>query len=150
MLNIYEEVSDVMAFADNFLSYYAFIIVLISLVGLFTLSYLFAFFIQEDYYSYLLIISGIIYYLLLLLSVMLPAAAANEAAEIAKSTIKPRGSCIPHSYKDLEMYLRPRLEPSVAMTLWKIYKIDKSLLISSLGTLLTYGMLWGTLGNVYN
>ncbi|GBL97569.1 hypothetical protein AVEN_163014-1 [Araneus ventricosus] len=79
---------------------------------------------------------------------MLPAAAANESAEMAKSTIKLMGSSIPHSYRDLEMYLRQRWKPRVVMTLWKIYKIDKSLLISALGTLMAYGMLLGTSGSV--
>ncbi|GBL97566.1 hypothetical protein AVEN_163011-1 [Araneus ventricosus] len=73
---------------------------------------------------------------------MLPAAAANESAEMAKSTIKLMGCCIPHSYRDLEMYLRQRWKPRVAMTLWKIYKIDKSLLISALGLV---GVYMGTL-----
>ncbi|GBM02600.1 hypothetical protein AVEN_249532-1, partial [Araneus ventricosus] len=80
---------------------------------------------------------------------MLPASVVNVSAEMAKNTINLMGSCIPHSCRD-EVYLRQRLKPRVVMTLWKIYIRDKSFLISSLGTLLTYGMLLGTLGNDQN
>ncbi|GBN66104.1 hypothetical protein AVEN_204401-1 [Araneus ventricosus] len=88
--------------------------------------------------------------MLLLLSIMLSAAAANEAAERARITVKLMRSWIPQPYRDSDMYLRQCLKPRIEMTLWKIYKVDKSLLINSLGTLLTYGMLLGPLGGIYN
>ncbi|GBN66103.1 hypothetical protein AVEN_204400-1 [Araneus ventricosus] len=139
-----------MSYADDFLSPYAFCFVLMGLSGVFWFSYIFAFLKLSDYYSYIFIFSAIIYYMLQLLSVMLSAAAANKASEMARSTVKLMGSWIPQPYRDSDMYLRQRLKPSVHMTLWKIYKIDKSLLINSLGTLLTYGMLLGTLGSAQN
>ncbi|GBO05982.1 hypothetical protein AVEN_107594-1 [Araneus ventricosus] len=148
ILNIYEEVTEVMAFADDFLSYYAFIFVVISMSGLFWFTYIFVFLKQGNYYTYVFIFSGVVYYLLVLLSVILPAAAVNEAAEIAKSNILFMESWIPKPYRDSKIYLRQKLKQSVEMTLWKIYKVDKSLFITSLGTLLTYGMLLGTLGSV--
>ncbi|GBM44734.1 hypothetical protein AVEN_103197-1 [Araneus ventricosus] len=78
---------------------------------------------------------------------MLSASGANEAADMAKGAIKLMESRIPLRYRHSNMYLRQRLKPRVELTLWKIYKIDKSLLINSLGTLLTYGILLGTLGS---
>ncbi|GBN07220.1 hypothetical protein AVEN_4329-1 [Araneus ventricosus] len=148
ILNIYEEVTDAMAFADHFLSYYAFIFVVISMSGLFWFTYIFAFLEQGDYYTYVFICSGIAYYLLVLLSVILPAAAVNEAAEMAKSNILFMESWIPKPYRDSKIYLRQKLKPRVEMTLWKIYKVDKSFFITLFGTLLTYGMLLGPLGSV--
>ncbi|GBN07221.1 hypothetical protein AVEN_4330-1 [Araneus ventricosus] len=150
ILNIYEEVTEVMAFADHLLSSYAFIYVLMSLSGMFCFSYFFAFLKQGDYYVYIFIISGFIYHLLVLLSVMLSASAVNEAAEKAESNIMFRENWNSHPCRDSKTYLRQNPKRSVEMTLWKIYKVDKSLLISSLGTLLTYGMLLGTLGSVNN
>ncbi|GBM12395.1 hypothetical protein AVEN_211576-1 [Araneus ventricosus] len=150
MLNISEEVTEVMSYADDFLSPYAFFFVLIGLSGVFWFSYILAFLQQSDYSSHIFIVSGIIYYMLLPLSIMLSAAAANEAAEMVKSTVKLMGSWIPKPYRDSDMYLRQRLKPRVEMTLWKMYKVDKSLFINSLGTLLTYGMLLGTLGSAQN
>ncbi|GIZ04642.1 hypothetical protein CEXT_164861 [Caerostris extrusa] len=44
----------------------------------------------------------------------------------------------------------PKILPQTALTLWKIYRIDKSLLISAIGTLISYGILVGTLGSVQN
>ncbi|GBL97571.1 hypothetical protein AVEN_163016-1 [Araneus ventricosus] len=150
ILNIYEEATDVMAFADNFLSYYAFIFIMVSMYGLFWFTYIFAISISEDYYSYIFIVFGMAYHMLVLLSVILPAAAVNEAAEMSKSNILFMKSWIPKFCRDSKIYLRQKLRPKVEMTLWKIYKVDKSFLISLFGTLLTYGMLLGTLGSVRN
>ncbi|GBM44735.1 hypothetical protein AVEN_103198-1 [Araneus ventricosus] len=116
--------------------------------ALFWYTYTFAFFKQGDYYSYILLVSGIVYYFLIFLSIILSAAAVNEAAEMAKSKIMFMECWIPQSCRDSKIYLRQKLKPKVEMTLWKIYNVDKSLLISSLGSLLTYGMLLGTLGSV--
>ncbi|GBM44723.1 hypothetical protein AVEN_103188-1 [Araneus ventricosus] len=118
--------------------------------GMFWFTYACAYMEEEDYYFYIFAVLGIIYYFLVLLSVLLPAAAVNEAAEMAKSNIFFMESWIPQPCRDSRVYLRQKLKPRVEMTLWKIYKVDKSLLISSLGTILTYGMLLGTLGSVKN
>ncbi|KAF8796886.1 hypothetical protein HNY73_001217 [Argiope bruennichi] len=77
---------------------------------------------------------------------MIPAAIANEAAEDARHIIVSSTVLLQQRYKESTTYLLQRYKPKVAFTLWKIYKIKKSLLINALGALVTYGVLMGTIG----
>ncbi|GBN73401.1 hypothetical protein AVEN_219675-1 [Araneus ventricosus] len=88
------------------------------------------------------------YYLVLLSIIILPAASVNNAMKEAKDIITSLPGWFPEHYMDLKLRIRRKFKKTTGLTLWKIYVIDKSLLLSLLGTLVTYGILIGTLGTV--
>ncbi|GIY08983.1 uncharacterized protein CEXT_351961 [Caerostris extrusa] len=139
-----------MIFADNFLSYPAIVNVLSSMVGLFWACYSFVFFITDSLSSLYLSVVLILYAGLLLL-IMLPASAANRAAKLSKDAVVSSPGWFPEHCEKLKLIVRKRFkQQELSLTLWKIYKINIPLLINTLGTLVTYGCLLGTLGTVRN
>ncbi|GFS41912.1 uncharacterized protein TNIN_68911 [Trichonephila inaurata madagascariensis] len=78
------------------------------------------------------------------LLIMISASMTNEMAKKAKDTLQ----CLKYRFsRDLrKTKLQEVLTKENNLTLWKIYVVDRSLLITSFGTLLTYGILIGTLG----
>ncbi|GBO21830.1 hypothetical protein AVEN_109247-1 [Araneus ventricosus] len=149
-LQIYDEITQAMILADSFLGFPAFVIVLTSMFGLFCFGYAFAFSSTQSYIIYLFTITGVMHYFSTLLMVLLPGSVANEAAEMSKETIFSLPGWFPKNYLSVKMNVRQKFKKTFSMTLWKIYVIRKSLLISVLGTLVTYGFLVGTLGTVRN
>ncbi|GIY03041.1 uncharacterized protein CDAR_511441 [Caerostris darwini] len=93
---------------------------------------------------------GFLQYFLLLLITLTPAAAANQAAAMARERVLSLSVWFPKRYSIIKMHVRRKCMHKTALTLWKIYRIDKSLLISAIGTLISYGILVGTLGSVQN
>ncbi|GFY68242.1 uncharacterized protein TNIN_466191 [Trichonephila inaurata madagascariensis] len=148
ILHVYQKITTAIAFADDFLSYPVFIIVLSSMVGLFWSTYSFVFVPRDDSMICICFLSGIVYYSASLLIVMLTGAVANQAVVFARETVISLPGWIRQHYKELKMDIRQRFKHKTHFTLWNIYIIDKSLLISALGTLVTYGILIGTLGSV--
>ncbi|GIX92204.1 hypothetical protein CDAR_262141 [Caerostris darwini] len=86
------------------------------------------------------------FYLLLTLLLMISAAATNELAERAKQAAQRLSCGIAKRDKDSAARLKTDLLLENRLTLWKIYIFSRSLIITSFGTLLTYGILLGTLG----
>ncbi|GIX99520.1 uncharacterized protein CDAR_104501 [Caerostris darwini] len=76
------------------------------------------------------------------------ASSVNKSAELARDAIRCFAERFPHSYNELNFYSQLQMKQKPSLTLWNVYKIDKSLLISLLGTFVTYGYLVGTLGSV--
>ncbi|GFX10010.1 uncharacterized protein TNCV_4101491 [Trichonephila clavipes] len=148
ILHVYQKITTAIAFADDFLSYPVFIIVLSSMAGLFWSTYSFVFVPRDDSMICICFLSGIVYYSTSLLIVMLTGAVANQAVVFARETVISLPGWIRQHYKELKMDIRQRFKHKTHFTLWNIYIIDKSLLISALGTLVTYGILIGTLGSV--
>ncbi|GIY10949.1 uncharacterized protein CEXT_219861 [Caerostris extrusa] len=93
---------------------------------------------------------GFVQYSVLLLITLTPAAAANQAAAKARELVLSLPAWFPKRYSIINMHVRRKFMHKTALTLWKIYRIDKSLLISAIGTLISYGILLGTLGSVQN
>ncbi|GIX93765.1 uncharacterized protein CDAR_606331 [Caerostris darwini] len=91
---------------------------------------------------------GTIYFLVLTLIVILIASSVNKSAELARDAIRCFAERFPLHYNKLNFYSHLQMKQKPSLTLWDIYKIDKSLLISVLGTLITYGCLVGTVGSV--
>ncbi|GFT36404.1 uncharacterized protein NPIL_327271 [Nephila pilipes] len=118
------------------------------MTGLFWSAFSFAFSVGNDYLINICTLSGIVHYAMSLLLILFPAAVSNEASIRAHDIVRSLPSYIREHYKELKMSIRRRFKRNTSLTLWKIYIIDKSLLISVLGTLLTYGILFGTLGSV--
>ncbi|GBM30013.1 hypothetical protein AVEN_165588-1 [Araneus ventricosus] len=127
-----------------------FIEVLVDMVKLFWFGYTFAFMQGADTQASIFFCFGIVQSLILLSIVLLPAAAANKAAYLAREVVTSLPAWFPKRSKEIKMYVRQRFVSNVSLTLWDIYRIDKSLFITALGTLLTYGVLLGTLGNTQN
>ncbi|GFT22794.1 uncharacterized protein NPIL_34801 [Nephila pilipes] len=145
LLSFHEEIYQVMALANEFLSYPAFINVLCSMVALFAFSYIVTFYPPDDSMVYFEECHEIIRNLMSLLLLMIPAARCNRALNMLKETIKSLPGWLPQHRKALKMHIRRRLNKTFPLTLWNIYVIDESLLISAFGTLLTYGFLVGNI-----
>ncbi|GBL96950.1 hypothetical protein AVEN_182529-1 [Araneus ventricosus] len=149
ILKIYLEISQVVVSIDDFLSYPTFVNVLADIAGLFWACYVIIFDSKDDYLFYLYFVAAAFTYILWLLMVMLPAASVNKAIEVARNFVLSLPGWFPHHQNVLKKCIKMKIKhKKVSLTLWKIYKIDHSLLISSMGTLVTYGIIVGTLGAV--
>lgn len=133
-------------FDENF-SFPAFVVVLACMISLFWTTYKAAF--QENItgaYYLALIISGCISLSFHLL-IMVSASIINEISERTRCTFHG----LPYRHlahkEELKNMLKKDFQHRVNLTLWNIYVVDKLLIITSLGTLLTYGILLGSLGN---
>ncbi|GIY53296.1 hypothetical protein CEXT_670951 [Caerostris extrusa] len=96
------------------------------------------------------ILNETIYTFFLTLIIILIASSVNKSAELANDAILCLVERFPQRYNELNFYTHLQMKQKPSLTLWDIYKIDKSLLISVLGTLVTYGTLVGTIGSVQN
>ncbi|GBM30010.1 hypothetical protein AVEN_165585-1 [Araneus ventricosus] len=150
ILEAYEELNEAMTLANSSLSYPMFIEVLVGMVKLFWFGCNFAFMREPDTQASIFFCFGIVQSLTLLSIVLLPAAAVNKAAYLAWEVVISLPAWFPMRYKKIKMYVHQRFVSNVSLTLWDIYRIDKSLFITALGTILTYGVLLATLGNTQN
>ncbi|GIY94401.1 hypothetical protein CEXT_369341 [Caerostris extrusa] len=66
------------------------------------------------------------------------AAAANQAPETAREIVLSLPDWFPKRYSIIKILVCRSFKPKTALTLWNIYRIDKSLLISAISTLITY------------
>ncbi|GFY75501.1 uncharacterized protein TNIN_244241 [Trichonephila inaurata madagascariensis] len=80
--------------------------------------------------------------------VIMSASSANRAIDVAKEAVISLPGKIPQYYNELKVILRKDCKHNICLTLWKIYKIDRSLIISALGVLMSYGFLIATLGTI--
>ncbi|GIY94381.1 uncharacterized protein CEXT_369191 [Caerostris extrusa] len=93
---------------------------------------------------------GYLQYFVLLLITLTPAAAANQAAAMARKIVLSLSAWFPNQYIIIKLHVRRKFMHKTTLTLWKIYRIDKSLLIIAIGSLISYRILVGTLGSVQN
>ncbi|GBO43551.1 hypothetical protein AVEN_179687-1 [Araneus ventricosus] len=117
------------------------------MVGLFWKCYTLAFATHMSNEEYVSLISFICYFLSFHVMIILSASLANEMA------IKPKGFAqfLPCRLPTL---LNPQFQSMLKeigiqkyrLTLWQFYVLRRSILLASIGTLLTYGILLGTLG----
>ncbi|GFU27734.1 uncharacterized protein NPIL_336111 [Nephila pilipes] len=145
ILSIYEDISQVMTLANEFLSYPAFINVLCSMGTLFAFYYSVVFYPSDDINTYFILMYWVFQNVMSLLLLMIPAAGCNRALNLAQDKIKSLPGWLPEHRKVLKMHIRKRHRKTFPLTLWNIYVIDESLLISAFGTLLTYGFLIGSI-----
>ncbi|GFS43323.1 uncharacterized protein TNIN_368331 [Trichonephila inaurata madagascariensis] len=127
------------------LSFPTFAAVIVSMGGLLWAGYKIAFrkYVTDNYFvSQVCTISGCLTFQLL---IMIPACMTNEMEIKARNTVKYYLKCkISHVLRETKF---KEVDPKESnLTLWKIYVLDRSLLITSFGTLLTCGILIGTLG----
>ncbi|GFR03776.1 uncharacterized protein TNCT_428791 [Trichonephila clavata] len=140
----YVELTTVLESLDDYLSFSAFVIVLSSLAVLFYVNFGIHFNCVADVLHFL---AAKIWFSIFVCMVILSASTANSASLAAKEAIYSLPGKILQYYYKLEVLIRSDCMRDVSLTLWKIYKIDQSLILSALGTLMTYGMLLATMGN---
>ncbi|GFQ65076.1 uncharacterized protein TNCT_222751 [Trichonephila clavata] len=144
LLECYGEITKSMRNIDRDLSLPAFAAILLSMGGLFWTGYRLAF--RKQWTNKYLVIQActVSCYLTFQLLIMISASMTNEMEKKARNTIKGVKCRIPRDLRETkfkEVYTKEN-----NLTLWKIYVLDRSLLITSFGTLLTYGILIGALG----
>ncbi|GFU17293.1 uncharacterized protein NPIL_381271 [Nephila pilipes] len=148
MLQAYEAISNTVTSLDDRFSYAAFITVLSSMAGIFRASYVLIFDRKATTMTLIYYCVALMLYLYVFLSIILSASAATQKGRVSKELIVSLPGKYPSHYKKLKMILRNNFKSDVALTLWKMYVIERSILISACGTLVTYGILIATLGNV--
>ncbi|GBM03265.1 hypothetical protein AVEN_142552-1 [Araneus ventricosus] len=139
---MYQELSVTLTFTDDCVSYPVFVAGTGSMVGLFHSCCI----VLSLYKSNNLNISTIMIGMnsIFLLMLMVAAASTNEAARAARKLIGSLPGWFPQRSKEINLLILRIFKDEPALTLGKIYRIGKSLLISAIGTLITYGFLVGT------
>ncbi|GFS33343.1 uncharacterized protein NPIL_428331 [Nephila pilipes] len=142
----YNEVVKCLNNMDKEWSPLAFFAVFACMTGLFRGCYLMAFYsniTQARFYSLLGFTSIGLWTMLLIL---VSASVTNELSRKTKNLFFRLTHRITSPFEEIKRHLKECLTRENRLTLWNIYIVDKSLIISSFGTLLTYGILLGTLG----
>ncbi|GIY03968.1 uncharacterized protein CEXT_8231 [Caerostris extrusa] len=147
LLEDYESLATTLRGMDESFSFPAFLTTFLNLFGLFWNGYRIAFLAELFEYPFYLI-CPVIYNLSHHLLLMISASMTNEKAAKAKLIMQ---CLLRHCH--LETRKKMKYEKNIALesnlTSWKIYVFDRSLIITSFGCLLTYGILLGTLGGDY-
>ncbi|GBM01923.1 hypothetical protein AVEN_269536-1 [Araneus ventricosus] len=140
---MYRDTKKIMSSIDENFSFPALAAVLITMTVEFRVGYRLAFDMNMTHGSFLaLLISGM-HCLSIQLLVMVPASVTNEKDKSVAQYLLHR---IPRKEKDLRFEFETDFKQKKCLTLWKMYDLNRSLIITSLGSLLTYGILIGTLG----
>ncbi|GFS64557.1 uncharacterized protein TNIN_264011 [Trichonephila inaurata madagascariensis] len=143
LLYIYKDIMYKLNDMDDEFSFLAFVSVLINTTGLFCYGYKIAFYTNE--------ISGLLYMLsgtscmILLLQLMISGSDLNELGKEVRVLIQ----CLPQETAENQPkvnFFKKTLLQDNCLTLWKIYVMNRSLVICTFGTLLSYGIMLGTLG----
>ncbi|GIX70962.1 uncharacterized protein CDAR_505091 [Caerostris darwini] len=141
LIESYESTATTMRSMDDCFSIPTILVTLLNLFGLFWSGYRLAFVTSVSAYE----ICPVFYHLSHHLLLMIFASMTNEKAAEAKLIIR---YVVRHFYPEIRRKIKCKsnivLENN--LTLWKIYVFDRSLIITSFGCLLTYGILLATLG----
>ncbi|GBM28352.1 hypothetical protein AVEN_229536-1 [Araneus ventricosus] len=113
------------------------------MIGLFRAGYRLAYdtIIYQDYFLSL-VLSAVSHFSLQMM-IMIPACLANEEAKHVAQILP---DLIPRHESDLKLQFEKEFRHQKYLSLWNIYFFDRSLIIASNGALLTYGILFGTIG----
>ncbi|GBM03307.1 hypothetical protein AVEN_142587-1 [Araneus ventricosus] len=142
-LSSYEDILKNMSNFNEYFSTIALIAILIAMMVLFRAGYMLAFnnvSLNRAYGLYF----AILFYFTVQLILMTSAFLTNEAKALTGCTVQR------YLYKLCNDHFKSEILKSYSsqsiLTLGKIYELDRSLIIASLATLITYGILLGTLG----
>ncbi|GFU06043.1 uncharacterized protein NPIL_164571 [Nephila pilipes] len=116
--------------------------------GIFIYSYALVFYPTDGYPTYVFTLGGMTHFLISLVAIIMSGADCNCVAKQAGDIINSLPGWFPQHYEMLKMHIRQKFKKTFVLTLWKVYVIKESLLVSALGTLITYGFLVGTIGIV--
>ncbi|GFQ84453.1 uncharacterized protein TNCT_228171 [Trichonephila clavata] len=144
LLDNYEKITKSMIKVDKALCFPTFVAITASMIELFWTGYRLAF---RKYITNKYVVGHVCtlnFNLTFQLLIMISASMTNEMAKKAKDTLQCMKFRIPPDLRKTK--LKEVCTKESDLTLWKIYVVDRSLLITSFGTLLTYGILIGTLG----
>lgn len=150
LVQIYRQMVDLMVFIEDYLSFPVFATMLSIMGGLFRASYAVMFQPNRNYITYSYTCVTGYCYLYSLLGFIIKASEANRYAMIAREKVVSLPGVLPKQYTQLKLAIRKEFKRKIVLTFWKIYIIDRSMVINALGTLTTYGILIATLGNVQN
>ncbi|GBM26758.1 hypothetical protein AVEN_175908-1 [Araneus ventricosus] len=115
------------------------------MINLFRAGYTLAFYKAKSLEFCSFMMCSITLYLSFQLTLMISAIHVNEIAKNARRVMQ--GLSCKLSRKDAgSPKLNIDLMQDHSLSLWKIYVLERSLVVTSLGTLFTYGILLGTLG----
>ncbi|GBM00165.1 hypothetical protein AVEN_176405-1 [Araneus ventricosus] len=142
-LCVYRDVAKVLDSMDENFSLSALSSVLIAMTAEFRVGYILAFSKDISHASYFSFLLTGIHFLSIQLLIMFPGSIVNEKAKYVSHCLLYR---IPNNEEYLKCEFKKDLKQEKCLTLWKIYALSRSLIIASLGTLVTYGILIGTLG----
>ncbi|GIY67916.1 hypothetical protein CDAR_619831 [Caerostris darwini] len=148
ILEIYKEMNETMIMMDDLLSLPILVSVINILATLFWFGYSFAFLPNDNKMLGIFTVTGFVQYFVLLMMTLPPAAAANQAAATAREIVLSLPGWFPKRHSIIKSLVCRRFQPKTALTLGKMYRIDKSMLISAIATLISYGIVLGTLGSV--
>ncbi|GFY58273.1 uncharacterized protein TNIN_142871 [Trichonephila inaurata madagascariensis] len=143
---IYCELVTCLTNMDEEWSLFAFVTVLNGMIGLFWCCYIVAFYSGITSAQYSALFSFTIVFLWFKLFILVSASTTNELLAKIKKVFCCMTYRISTPHQEIRRRLKEYLTQENHLTLWKIYVMDMHLVITSFGTLLTYGMLLGTLG----
>ncbi|GFY62506.1 uncharacterized protein TNIN_270571 [Trichonephila inaurata madagascariensis] len=132
------KIRNLMQSLENFMCFPAFTLVVSSMTGMFWSSYKVIFVTNKtnnSYLHYLSCTAAEMFHCSIIGMLILSASSANTAAEVAKEAVLSFPGKIPQYYNELKVILRKDSKKNICLTLWKVYKIDRSLIISAVATL---------------
>ncbi|KAF8778430.1 hypothetical protein HNY73_015154 [Argiope bruennichi] len=146
LLSIWKKASKNLKFTDDVLSFSAFVAVLINMTELFLVGYRTAFHVRVSQNYFLPPFCFGTYNLSLQLLIMVPALNVNESSKNVKNSLERLKLQFHKDKRENIFDFGEHFVEESNLTLWKIYIMDRPLIITSLGTLITYGIMLGTLG----
>ncbi|GFQ85913.1 uncharacterized protein TNCT_499891 [Trichonephila clavata] len=144
----YLAVLQVVEYVENSLSLIMFVVALCAMFGLFRGLVIVSFSKTLTPSLCTFLFCYIAGHLAVLFSVVMTASNVNQAAFNARSQVISLQEHTPFTKKRDLKWRQLNVKRKVHLTLWNTYVIDRSLIWSAFGTLLTYGILIGTLGIV--
>ncbi|GBN39764.1 hypothetical protein AVEN_139267-1 [Araneus ventricosus] len=149
VLLIYQKTIKSMSDLEETSSSVAFLVVVLSMMGLFSSGYRIAFSPSARNTHFATRLFSGTFYLSFQLLLIIHASLANEAKRKAGQAAKCLSYQCPMGNKQIKLLLNQDLNKDNYLTLWQICAIERSVLITNIGVLLTYGILLGTLGKQF-
>ncbi|GFR20088.1 uncharacterized protein TNCT_37281 [Trichonephila clavata] len=146
LLCVYGDISKYMSTMDTKFSFMVFVTVLVNMIGLFWSGYRLAIHSDISRVYFLSLMTSGIFYLSHQLTIMSSAASTNEMVNKLKHCAQYLPYRFPKHSQEIKSTLKKDFMQDYHLTIWKIYEMNRSLIVASLGTLLTYGILIGNLG----
>lgn len=148
ILKAYEGITDLVSSMNGYFSFQVFAVVVSSMGGLFWVNYNIIFIPTKDINGYLYSICAGTHYIFLIVAILLSASSANQAGWMARDALAALPAKFPANRREIKENIRDCCRRKVSLTLWNAYVIDRTLMISLFGSLITYGILVATLGSV--
>ncbi|GBL87187.1 hypothetical protein AVEN_270475-1 [Araneus ventricosus] len=146
LLYIQANISKILQSAEECLSFHALVAIVISMIGLFREGYKATVASSLNREAFLPPALASIYFLTLHFLITIPASLLNEKLDDMKHFVQHLPNRMPRHRKEVKFELRKNFFPEKRLSLWKICQLNRAVVVTSLGTLLTYGILIASLG----